>query len=860
MVSCRDSIVIGGGSSEDEWVPISLNLQGLFGDENSSPTYSLTDVGDQAGTGNENIVADVTIFVFNASNACEKIIQRTPFTNTDNPIGPELVKSGNKKFVVVANSEANFTSFYAPGQEASVNYYDLVRKLTDKRTTTLPTHPYLMTGEISTYLEPLKPNTHPNTINITLRRAIAKVKIYVSKDFTNSSSANHTVAMQSITLHNGADRVSLSAPVSGSPINYNLSASKTAFHSTAALGVPDGNVPDDDGRLYCMLADTFYVYETLCGSDTTQAVYFDMVATVNSHATRKARFYLAEKRTTHTPPAADATYDVHRNYWYNVYLKITDPGLDSLYVTVKSAPWNLADTQKVVAGGGYEITEMATPFKLVKYYTSDVVNSSDPALSRMAAIQQHTKGAAWFKLRVSDGTRWELNFKQPLNGEERFSGDDGNNWSPSLSGRGDDKEHLIYVYRPYVGNGEPAYGPSFLLRLGEAGAEQEVREFVVQPRDSLPTPTNSYILRPQLAGRPANETRVYIPLKEVYRYWEDCLYPNGSAIPNATAPQDMTAELLWQDRPSVVQNNFSIINADQREDAYLYAQAGSVQGNAVIAFKVNGVIYWSFHLWVTEYNPYERAGQNVYPGGGSGGNIFMDRNLGALNHQYDGPGEARGLFYQFGRSVPFPRGEEWKDSPILSTGTPVSSATLPAASAHPVMTLPPFDAIPAALQHPTLFYTVASGASTWPLSEENPCLWNTKEGRKTAFDPCPQGWRIPGDDLNGVSPWFGLESFNFGLNVPGYTNGRHQAAAGYYPFSGYMSGVGATITASSREACYWTSFSGNPATLMNGRGLKIDDTAVNFNASIPKSYGVSVRCVVDTNYLREMPRGGLFGK
>jgi uncharacterized protein (TIGR02145 family) len=835
MASCRDSIIDGGGSSgeSDELVPISLNLQGLFGDENSSPTYSLTDVGDQAGTGNENIVNDVTVFVFNASNACEKIIQRTPFTNTDNPVGPELVKSGNKKIVVVANNEANFTSFYAPGQESAVNYNDLVRKLTDKRTTALPTHPYLMTGEIDVYLESLKSAANPNTINIALKRAIAKVKIYISKDFSNNN-VNHTVEMQSITLHNGADRVSLLAPVSGLPINYNLSESKTSFYSTAALGTQNKTVPDDDGSLYCMLADTFYVYETLCGSDTSQAVYFDMVAKVNTHTTRQARFYLAGKRTTYTP--IDTTYDVHRNYWYNVYLKITDPGLDSVYVTVKSAPWNLADTQKVVAGGGYEITEMAEPFKLVKYYTNDVITNPDPGVKSMAAIQNHTKGASWFRLRVSSGISWALNFKQPLTGEEYFSSNGGAAWHSSLTGVGDDNEHLIYVYRSYVGNGEPDDGPSFTLTVGT----QKVRDFVVQPRDSLPIPINSYILRPRLSGTPVNETRVYIPLKEVYRYWEDCIYPNGDSIPDATIPQGIQAELLWQDRPSgnVVVQSLNIINASQREGAYLYAEAGSVQGNAVIALKVNGDIYWSFHLWVTEYNPYEVAGQKSYQG-----NIFMDRNLGALNNQYDAQGDARGLFYQFGRSTPFPRGENWTNN-FMSTGS-ISSDTLPAASV-------PLTAIPLSLRHPMVFYT---NSSSWPLSDENPYLWNSKEGNKTAFDPCPEGWRIPRQE--NASPWNGLDATNLGTGVTGYANGRYHASAGYYPFSGYMEG-GALLTASSAKAYYWTSYSRSST---DGTGLEIDNSSiVNFVPDIPKSRGTSVRCVVDANYLQNMPGGGLFRK
>jgi uncharacterized protein (TIGR02145 family) len=849
--SCTDKIVPEPEGSEGEDVPVIINMQGLFGGENSANTYSLTYAGE--GTGEENRIKDVTIFVFNSSNACEKIIKRTPFSfDNDNPIGPELVKSGNKRFVVVANGDENYDSFYDEQTEPSdvESYGNFVRKLT-KELSGLPEPPYLMTGEASSYLEPLKPNDNPNKINIELKRAVAKVKIYISK---SDKAATHKIEMQSITLNNGADRVSLLAPVLGSSIigssiNYGLTSFKNEFSTQ------DGNVPNNDDANYCMLKDTIYVYESLCGSDTSKAIYFDLEAKVNSNSIRKARFYLAgQKRDSFN----DTVYNITRNNWYNVYLDIRNPGLDSLYITVKSARWNLAAIQDTTVGIGYEV-KMASPFKLVKNYTQ-----TDMALDpKIAAIDKHSKGASWLDLTVTNGHGWELKFPNE-DTVSYFSIDSGATWvHSSVTGTGDDGAHRIYVYRPYKENAEPNFGPSFILTV----AGQEVRDFVVQPRDTVPVPTNSYILRPQLPGTPSNESRAYIPLKGVYRYWEDRLYANEDYIPTGT----VEAELLWQDRDPAagyVVDKISVINADNRDEAYIYAEAGSVQGNAVIVMKVNGGTYWSFHLWVTEYNPYEAAGQKLYNGLNKG-IVFMDRNLGALNNKYDAEGEARGLYYQYGRSVPFPRSVNWEGgigSSIVCYKSPnttqeIKTGILPVAIDHESdPTLPPLERIQMTLQNPLRFYT---DADPWPSDWEDTCLWSTKEGNKTAFDPCPEGWRIPEQvGWSSGSPWED-EFILLGLNEGeiGYENGRYHAAIGYYPYTGYLDapyGKDGTveIAGTSTTAYYWTSYRYDVRNTAGG--LYINYHSVDPWIHITRTFGVSVRCVVDENYLRNTPGGGLF--
>lgn len=77
-------------------------------------------------------------------------------------------------------------------------------------------------------------------------------------------------------------------------------------------------------------------------------------------------------------------------------------------------------------------------------------------------------------------------------------------------------------------------------------------------------------------------------------------------------------------------------------------RTGTQQGNALIGlFDTWGECVWSWHIWVTDYNP-ESSSQKY-----SSGDIFMDRNLGAVGTDYTKV-TACGLYYQWGRKDPFP--------------------------------------------------------------------------------------------------------------------------------------------------------------------------------------------------------------
>jgi hypothetical protein len=232
MLSCEDTIVPGPPPDEGEDIPILLNLKDLFREEDAS-TYALIHDDDVAGSDYENTVNDVTVFVFNSIHKCEKIMQKT--TAPYNPVGPELVKSGSKTFIVVVNSVGNIVDdlgdFYEPGDEASVDYHTLRQQLS-KRLTAFPTAPFLMTGETLVTLEPMKPLATPNVVDINIKRTVAKIKIFVKKE----NDISHNINLTSITLKQGARQVYLLDKPSTPSIEHDLSLEKGVF-------LPNNTVP-----------------------------------------------------------------------------------------------------------------------------------------------------------------------------------------------------------------------------------------------------------------------------------------------------------------------------------------------------------------------------------------------------------------------------------------------------------------------------------------------------------------------------------------------------------------------------------------------------------------------------------------
>lgn len=211
--------------------------------------------------------------------------------------------------------------------------------------------------------------------------------------------------------------------------------------------------------------------------------------------------------------------------------------------------------------------------------------------------------------------------------------------------------------------------------------------------------------------------------------WEfSCLYKGNSLEP---LPQADSVAVLWESRggledvlPGDIIDNISLSDNKSR----VQFTAGKNDGNALIGvFDHNDALLWSWHIWVCkDYKVEEKAQRYRYNAG-----IMMDRNLGATSIDPDSP-KCYGLLYQWGRKDPFP-GQGMMDGNLQSKytlgtvpKTPVDAAT---------------GTIDYTTTHPTEFITATQESEyDWIFAERCDTLWSDK---KSKFDPCPPGWRVP---------------------------------------------------------------------------------------------------------------------
>ncbi|MCA6067481.1 T9SS type A sorting domain-containing protein [Chryseobacterium sp. RG1] len=172
---------------------------------------------------------------------------------------------------------------------------------------------------------------------------------------------------------------------------------------------------------------------------------------------------------------------------------------------------------------------------------------------------------------------------------------------------------------------------------------------------------NSYVFDPN-----SSYEGIYIPVKKAYAIWQNNSFLGTSGIPSGT----VTADVLWEDVHGLIKANanYSLEITGSGEDAKIKIPVNkSKEGNAVIAFRVNGEIFWSWHVWVTE-DPSNGSSYKSFPGVKRKRNDgvveaipdsewkWMDRNLGAVSNSITGTEWNRngGLLYQWGRKDPIP--------------------------------------------------------------------------------------------------------------------------------------------------------------------------------------------------------------
>lgn len=198
-----------------------------------------------------------------------------------------------------------------------------------------------------------------------------------------------------------------------------------------------------------------------------------------------------------------------------------------------------------------------------------------------------------------------------------------------------------------------------------------------------------------------------------------------------------SAEVLWESfGTDMIPQAGSLVKNVTYQDGVITFETPSEykEGNAVIAAKdASGTILWSWHIWLTD----QPQGQEYYNNAGT----MMDRNLGATSAT---PGEVGtlGLLYQWGRKDPF-----LGSSSISESVEAMSTITWPSV----VTSNSSIGTIEYATANPTTYILSNSKNLDWYYtgsdSSDN-TRWTTLNRKKSIYDPCPVGWRVPdgGDD------------------------------------------------------------------------------------------------------------------
>lgn len=211
---------------------------------------------------------------------------------------------------------------------------------------------------------------------------------------------------------------------------------------------------------------------------------------------------------------------------------------------------------------------------------------------------------------------------------------------------------------------------------------------------------------------------------------------------STTALEFDNATLVWQDAIGLV----SSVSGNGSEGVVVVRLADGKEGNAVVAARNGDRIVWSWHVWVTDYDPEA----DIFEWTDANGITYkyMDRNLGALSAEKYSK-ESLGLMYQWGRKDPFPGGDD-VESQIQKRIYDINGNQIyMKIEERPTYNDNTSTNLQLAIEHPDVFYGAPS--SSWPVVDwltdkaalQNNDLWGGKTNAKTVYDPCPEGWRIP---------------------------------------------------------------------------------------------------------------------
>jgi len=332
------------------------------------------------------------------------------------------------------------------------------------------------------------------------------------------------------------------------------------------------------------------------------------------------------------------------------------------------------------------------------------------------------------------------------------------------------------------------------------------------------SPSNCYMLKP-------GGNDMWIPVDQVNHFARVLDLPD--VIEDSTAFETV---LLWSDVRNLItswaegKGKSGAVKVTSNSDP-------SVVGNAVIALKAGNEIKWSWHIWVTDYAPDPKK------------DTWLDRNLGATS-QIKGDARSLGLYYQWGRKDPFPGSASAKDAvePIIYSSMDTNgfeyrmSENNVSGLGSPTL-VKKRQTIDWTIKHPLVF--IGYSGSWMVDSKVNDINWNSTNNKKTLFDPCPEGYRVPPvGSLGEKEDWddFSWDEVSRGRDT-------YAVYGGWYPAAGRRSNVSGTLYSQGNKGYYWfDSLEFNTS----GHYLYLYPGTVFMNNSFCRSSGFSIRCIAES--------------
>ena len=310
-------------------------------------------------------------------------------------------------------------------------------------------------------------------------------------------------------------------------------------------------------------------------------------------------------------------------------------------------------------------------------------------------------------------------------------------------------------------NGNYTYSFAINAR-GDSSSDSRIEDMglvdFTGPRYEL---ANSYVLNPGTTVK-----RLFrIPVQRILTFWgtDDHVYYEDDSCLSLRDNDGRWRAFVLQSDFEIANDNFVLTKSAGTApgDSYFEVEvAPGTEGNVIVAVGPDdgsGKVSWSWHLWITDYDPDPALdwgegtdGKYVYPVKNGAVHRYegtfwsknkthymMDRNLGWTSDPHVYPDDNKGLlYYQFGRKDPFIFADK------------IASVSYSKANEE--------NGVLFSIQNPLTF--IKSSDSYWTSSNRyNPAeynkhiLWNDprtvpgaqNEGKKSVFDPCPPGYRVP---------------------------------------------------------------------------------------------------------------------